>query len=94
MIKGDKGRMPLSMLDKLYPSKRRSRTARIKRTKAVRRQKPKRPGTEGAVVNIATISDGWLIEREPKAANRNVHVVTVRGEWRRRATVPRMLYKA
>lgn len=37
MIKGDKGRMPLSMIDKLYFSKRRPKTAIIKRTKAVRR---------------------------------------------------------
>ena len=32
MIKGDKGRMPLSML-----SKRRTKTASVKRTKAARR---------------------------------------------------------
>ena len=37
MIKGDKGRMPLSMLDKLYFSKRRPKTAIIKRIKAEKR---------------------------------------------------------
>ena len=37
MIKGDKGRMPLSMLDKLYFSKRRPKTASVKRTKVGRR---------------------------------------------------------
>lgn len=37
MTKGDKGKMPLSMLDKLYFSKKRPKTAIIKRTKAERR---------------------------------------------------------
>lgn len=37
MIKGNKGRMPLSMLDKLYFNKRRPKTAIIKRTEARRR---------------------------------------------------------